>query len=76
MHLLGSLSNEFLASLVTDSGDEGLEVLGISSGSTVLEELGDIIGGYYKMSRLGLDNNKSSGLSLSLQISPLRMQES
>jgi hypothetical protein len=28
------------------------------------------------MSRLGLDNNKSSGLSLSLQISPLRMQES
>jgi|TARA_B110000285_G_scaffold101897_1_gene115928 hypothetical protein len=56
LHFLGSLSNEFLAGLVTDSGDESLEVLSIGGSSTVLQKFGDIIGGYNKRSRLGLDN--------------------
>lgn len=56
LHFLGSLSDEFSAGLGSDGGNEGLEVLGVSRGTALLEEVGDLVSGYYKMARLGIDS--------------------
>jgi hypothetical protein len=45
LHSLGSFLNEVGARFLTDTGHEGLKVIGISGSSTVFQEFGDIIGG-------------------------------
>ena len=57
LHFGGSLSDEFGAGFITDGGNEGLEVLSVSRGTALFEEVGDLVGGYYKKARLGCFDN-------------------
>jgi hypothetical protein len=55
-HLLGSFSNELLASLITDSGDENGKVFFVSRGTAFLEEFLNIGSGYNKRAKLDICN--------------------